>query len=397
MPDMLVRSRGLAHAYPLTLLVLVVGLALRAVLLPLGHGSDFSQQELAERFTLAGINVYTQPPHAKAINAYAYFPLFLYLELPFMWLGLHAHISFTILGKLPVMAGDVLTALLIAAYLDDRGHGDGVMALGAALYFLNPLVLYNGAFDGRFDALCVGLLLLALRSYKRDRRRGWAFPLLYAAAVAAKTYPIFILPWLLIREPRRRLRILTALLVVLGGLSLPYLLRSPAQFLYDIVLYNGHRLPSGQTWQNVVRGYLPREVVRLLTYPLLALFGSALLLLTALDLLTYCTVAILLFLLLSKIVYEQYFLWVMPFLIFDLIARRSRSAGILLAALSALGVLDNEQIHPLRPHDHAVAVTEYAAYIAVDLRILIYVVVLLARPRSRPTMQRQALDDGAPA
>jgi uncharacterized membrane protein len=396
MPDMLLRPIRLAHAYPLTLVVLIVGLALRAVLLPIGHGTDFSQQELAERFTLAGLNVYTHPPHAKAINAYAYFPLFLYLELPFIWLGLHAHLSFTVLGKLPIMASDVLTALLIAAFLNERRHGDGTMAVGAALYFLNPLVLYNGAFDGRFDALCVGLLLLALRYYKRDSLRGWAFSLLYAAAVAAKTYPIFILPWLLIRAPRR-LRILTALLVVLGGLSLPYLLRSPAQFLYDIVLYNGHRLPSGQTWQNVVRGYVPREVVRVLSYPLLALFGSALVLLTELDLLTYCTVAMLLFLLLSKIVYEQYFLWAFPFLIFDLIERRSRSAGILLAALSALGVLDNEQIHPLRPHEHAVAVMEYAAFIAVDLCILIYVLVLLARLRSRPTMQRQTLDDGAPA
>jgi uncharacterized membrane protein len=294
------------------------------------------------------------------------------------------------------MAGDVLTAILIAAYLDERRHGDGVMAVGAALYFLNPLVLYNGAFDGRFDALCVGLLLLALRYYTRDRLRGWAFPVLYALAVAAKTYPIFFLPWLLIRAPKR-LHVLLALLVVLGGLSLPYLLRSPAQFLYDIVLYNGHRLPSGQTWQNVVRSYLPREVVRVLSYPLLALFGSALVLLTELDLLTYCTVAILLFLLLSKIVYEQYFLWALPFLIFDLIARRSRSAGLLLAALSALGMLDNEQIHPLRPHEHAVAVTEYAAFIAVDLCILIYVVVLLVHLRSRPRMQRQTLDDGAPA
>jgi uncharacterized membrane protein len=393
----LLRPIRLAHAYPLTLVVLIVGLALRAVLLPIGHGTDFSQQELAERFTLAGINVYAHPPHAKAINAYAYLPLFLYLELPFIWLGLHAHISFTVLGKLPVMAGDILTAMLIAAYLHERGHGDGGMALGAASYFLNPLVLYNGAFDGRFDAFCVGLLLLALRYYTRDRLRGWALPLLYALAVAAKTYPIFILPWLLIRAPRWRLRILTALLVVLGGLSLPYLLRSPAQFLYDIVLYNGHRLPSGQTWQNVVRSYLPREVVRVLSYPLLALFGSALVLLTELDLLTYCTVAILLFLLLSKIVYEQYFLWALPFLIFDLIERRSRSAGILLAALSALGVLDNEQIHPLRPHEHAVAVMEYAAFIVVDLCILLYVVVLLARLRSRPTMQGQTLDDGAPA
>jgi hypothetical protein len=176
--------------------------------------------------------------------------------------------------------------------------------------------------------------------------------------------------------------------------------------LYDIVLYNGHRLPSGQTWQMMLRPCNPcsshyhtpyLETVRLLGSILLLLYGGALFLLTGLDLLTYCTVAILLFLLLSKIVYEQYFLWVMPFLIFDLVERRSRSAGILLAALSILGVLDNEQIHPLHLHEHGVAVTEYAAFIAVELCIAVYLVMLLVPQRPRSLLQPRAPDDGQPA
>jgi len=72
-------------------------------------------------------------------------------------------------------------------------------------------------------------------------------------------------------------------------------------------------------------------------------------------------------------------------LIFDLIVRRSRSAGIVLAALSALGLLNHEQIHPLRPHEHVATVTAYVAFIAVDLYVVyvvVHVVALLASLRA---------------
>jgi hypothetical protein len=87
----------------------------------------------------------------------------------------------------------------------------------------------------------------------------------------------------------------------------------------------------------------------------------------------------------------------MPFLIFDLVERRSRSAGILLAVLSALGVLDNEHIHPLHLHEHGVAVTEYAAFIVVDLCIAVYLVMLLLPRRPRFVLQRRAPGDREPA
>jgi hypothetical protein len=60
-------------------------------------------------------------------------------------------------------------------------------------------------------------------------------------------------------------------------------------------------------------------------------------------------------------------------------------------------VLDNEQIHPLQLHAHGVAVTEYAAFIAVDLCIAVYLVMLLVSRRPRLVLQRQAPEDGKPA
>ena len=170
-----------------TLVVIGVGLALRALLMPLTHGPDFAQQEADALATLNGINIYVHPPHVERFFQYAYFPLYLFFELPFTWLALHAHLSLNVMGKIPIIAGDVLAAILIASYLRERGHRGSATAFGTALYFLNPLVLYNGALYGRFDAVCVGLFLLALRGMGSRQPRPWTSGLLYAVAVAAKT------------------------------------------------------------------------------------------------------------------------------------------------------------------------------------------------------------------
>ncbi len=342
------RLMRLVLAHPYTTLVFALGIVARAVLMPITHGQDFVVWDLASRATLAGINVYAHHPHYPG-GPYTYFPLFLYLELPMQWLALHAGLPFTVLGKLPIVAGDVLATAMIAAYIARRGYGERVIAVATALYFLNPLVLYNGAFYGRFDALCVGLFLLALHLYDPARPRSWRFPLVYALAAAAKTYPIFILPWLLMREPARRRRVLAALVAVIGGLSLPYLLTSPGRFFADVVLYDGRKLPGNLSWQIILLDtlHLAPATVRLITYALLALFVVALFLYTRLDLYSYCLVAILLFLVLSKVLIEQYFLWPMPFLIFAAVERRSWASWALLLLLSATGTLINPFIHPL--------------------------------------------------
>jgi hypothetical protein len=369
-------------ARPYTTLVLVLGLALRVALVPLGYGDDFKVWDLASRYTLAGVNIYRDHPPYPG-GPYAYFPLFLYVELLPQWISLHTGVSFTVLGKLPIIAGDLLTGALLAHILGRRGYRDAVVALGAALYFLNPLVLYNGAFYGRFDTLCVGLLLLALLVHDNAYLLGapasnqqtvageradsnWAFPLLYALAVATKSYPIFLLPWLLTRESWRRRRLLLALVAVLGGLSLPYLLTSPARFVADIALYDANKLPGHLSWQVLLLGGLPPLAARVVSYLLLALFVAALYYYRRLDLWTYATVAMLLFILLSKVVIEQYFLWPLPFLIVDAVRYRSWVSGGLLTLLSALGMLVNPYIHPF-----GVSPTPIAVVLAVA--ILLYI------------------------
>ena len=75
----------------------------------------------------------------------------------------------------------------------------------------------------------------------------------------------------------------------------------------------------------------------------------------------YAAVALSLFLLLSKVVYEQYLLWPLPFLVVLAVRDRARDALALLIVLSVCGLLSNRWIHPFG----------YNPYPALWLNILI--------------------------
>jgi glycosyl transferase family 87 len=263
---------------------------------------------------------------------------------------MHTGMAFAVLGKLPIVAADAVVALLIVDHLVRRGHSDAAIATGAGLFFLNPLVLFNGAFYGRFDSVAVALLLLVLWVYRREGGRTWGFGTIFALSVAAKTFPIFLLPWFLRRGRCDRVRLCVALVAVLGVLSAPYLLTSPVEILRDLAVYNGSKLPGDLSWQRGLLDVASPETVRLLTYALLVAFAVALVALVRLeDVIVYAAVAILLFLVTSKVIIEQYFLWPMPFLIVIAVDRASRQALFTLILMTIVGLLTNSYFDPLRP------------------------------------------------
>jgi len=331
---------------PVTLAVFLISVVVRCFLLPITYGPDFLVWDLASRATLSGVNIYAHHPEGYLGGPYTYPPLFLYVELPFQWLAIHTGLPFTVLGKLPIVAGDLLTGYLIAVFLADRHHGDRRIALASAAYLLNPLVLYNGAFYGRFDALCVGLLLLALRLHAAEGCRSWRFLCVYAAAIATKIYPVFLLPWLWMKDRSIRPRLAAALILVVGGLSLPYLATSPRAFVSDILFYNLNRTPSNLSWQIVFLPLLPPQALWIVGALFLVIFGAVLWRLTELDVYSAALVSILAFFLFSKLVIEQYLLWPMPFLIQNAADARSRSDLALLALFSTAGMLSNHYVHP---------------------------------------------------
>ena len=338
-------TRSSTRVQPALAAVLTLGLVVRVVLIPITHGQDFAVWDKATSATLRGINVYAHHPHYPG-GPYAYFPLYLDLELPMQWLRHLTGAPFTILGKLPVLAADVAIALLIHAEVMDRRDDQRLAAGAAALFFLNPLVLYNGAYYGRFDSLGCALLLLALRQLRRgSRRAAWS----YAAAVAAKTFPGFLLAGVLRAAPRRRAQIGIALVVVIGALSAPYL-GTLKPYLADIFWDDTNKAPQGMSWQRLLLHVVDSDEARLISYLLLALFVMATVWLSAVtDLDRYTVVTLILFLLLSKVVLEQYLMWPLPWIIVAIAVSTgavARWSVAMMIALTCIGMVANESFHP---------------------------------------------------
>ena len=264
---------------------------------------------------------------------------------PFSGSRQHTGISFTVLGKVPILAGDVACALVLAAELRDRTASNRAVLLGTSLFFLNPLVLYNGAFYGRFDTVALALLLFAVRLVRTRKRSAGLW---YGLAVAAKTFPVFVLPGI-VRDARgRRLWFAITVTTVLLVLSAPYL-PSWRAMLSDIVVYDAVKAPGALSWQTLFIGTTSIETWRLVSYVLLVVYLiGAVLLARVLDLDLYILATLVLFLVCSKVLLEQYLLWPMPWLVLALFtAPRIRAATIaFFVAVTVVGMVANPHIQP---------------------------------------------------
>jgi glycosyl transferase family 87 len=353
-------------------LIFAVGIAVRVALVPITRGQDFEVWDIASTATLQGVDIYAHHPDYPG-GPYAYFPLFLYLELPFQWLAEHTGVSFTVLGKLPILVGDIACALALAGELHDRTASDRAVLLGTSLFFLNPLVLYNGAFYGRFDTLALALLLFAVRLLRKGKR---AAGLWYGLAVAAKTFPAFVLPGIVHNARGRRLWLVFSLMTVLLVLSAPYL-PSWRAMLTDIVVYDAVKGPAGLSWQTLLIGTMSVEQLQRVSYVLLALYlVGTVLLVRVLDLDLYIPATLVLFLVCSKVLLEQYLVWPIPWLVLGLwTAPRIRAATFaIFVTVTVVGMVANPHIQPwgrspaLINAGFAVVCVIYLATVVVDGR-----------------------------
>jgi hypothetical protein len=345
----------------------------RPALLPRGHGQDFVVWDRAAAATLQGTNIYTHHP-AYPGGPYAYLPLFLYVELPMYWLAVHAHLSFTVLGKLPVVAADVACALLVSDAAEASGAGRRAAAVAGAAFFLNPLVLYDSAYYGRFDTVACAFLLLAARALRRPRQAPLRAAAWYGLAIAAKTFPAFVAAGVFRATARARIRAVAVVAAVIAAVALPYL-GTVHPLVQDAFAYDFAKEPQGLSWQTLLVPVWDAEDVRLLGTVLLAGFVVGSVWLTRIRRLdSYVPATLLLFLLLSKVVLEQYLVWPLPWLAAaaagGLLVRRLAS-GALLAVLTVVGCLDNESFHPLGRSSAwlvAVLVGAVIGYLAVVTR-----------------------------
>lgn len=331
--------------------VCATGVAVRAALIPLWHGQDFTVWRLASTATLRGVNVYAHHPHYPG-GPYAYFPLFLYLELPLRWLAQLTPAPFVVLGKLPIALADSAVAVLVYRVLC-RARSHPVAAFGAALYFLNPLVLYNSALYGRFDSLGCALLLAFTAS-----RTGQACALTvrqacwYGLAVVAKTFPVLVAAAALRAAGARWRRLVAGTVLVSLLVVVPYLL-TPMPLLHDVVAYDASKAPTGLSWWAVLDVAVRGGLIRWISDIGLLVFAVAAVLIarrTHADLTLAVAATLVAFLLGSKLVLEQYLTWPLPWLIILGMSRHGRQAAASLgtvAAFTMLGLLDCESFHPL--------------------------------------------------
>lgn len=378
-PGLLARSWPAAAGLPARgiILVFVGAAALRLAIMPLTYGHDFVVWNDATQLLLRGLNPYT---HWRAMpNAYPYLPVFLYMLLPLQWLALHAHLSFIVLGKLPLAAADLVVGATLYRWLRRADHSTQAAGVAACLYLYNPLVLYNSAFLGRFDGVALAFLLPALTA------TGARFAVLYGLAVATKTFPIFILPALLVGRYRHAPRELLGAAAVIVAVAVPFLLWDPGALLYNLTVRafaNTVPLPRGLSWQYVIQGLPFYGHLGLVFYALLL---GAVLWWRDRPPLTLCALTFSAFLLVDHKIWEQYLTWPLPFLIALAWLRRDIAAGLLAGGLTLAALFMNEQGNPVN-HSFYMRLVPYppiTVNVLLALGIVLYVALTL-----RPTYSR---------
>ena len=353
--------------------VFVVGFIARVALIPIGHGQDFVVWDKASAASLHGVNVYVHHPDYPA-GPYAYFPLFLYLELPMQWLAIHTGLSFTVLGKLPILIGDIATGALIGDAVAEQGGSRRATTLAVAAFWLNPLVLYDSAYYGRFDSIGCALLLLALRRLRRRDRQVLSSAAWYALAVAAKTFPVFVIAGVFRAAKGARIRVALVGGAVFALVLLPYLGSVPAVY-QDVIKYDATKTPQGLSWQTLLQPALDAPEARRLGYVMFGLFVVLVLWLSRIpDLDRYVVLTLLLFICASKVVLEQYLVWPIPWLAIvaatDGGLPRRYASGVLAVILTVIGTVANETLHPFGRGPSALVVLllwACLAYLSVDL------------------------------
>jgi hypothetical protein len=175
---------------------------------------------------------------------------------------------------------------------------------------------------------------------------------LYGLAVATKTFPIFLLPALLVGRYRRTWRELLGTAAVMVAVALPFLLWDARALLYNIAVLPFAKsvpLPRGLSWQWVLLPVLPPAFFAHLGFLFYTLFVVAVLLWRNRPPITLCAFTFGAFLLTDHKIWEQYLTWPLPFLLALALLRRDLAPALLAAGMTLAALFMNEQA---RPVDH---------------------------------------------
>jgi hypothetical protein len=327
-------TRGAERSAPhsaLTIVGLALALRLPGPLLVGAEVADIkSYRQMAER-ALAGENIY----HRRVL--FPYTPLTLPLPAASLQLARATGLPFHVTIKLWPILADAGLAVLVWRAARRRGVGERSAARLGLAYAANPVAILTSAFHGNHTLLGV---LAAFWAYERvagaageDAQRWRGAALLLGLGIAARTFPVLLLPVFALRLPigrgRQGLR-RGALFVALVALpsaaaSLPALLADHAAYLRELTTYSGF---ADQGWLAIRRAlgvvtgtgkrFPPDTAAWLQASKLMffALYAGLLALLARrrpFDLAAGCLLAWLAFLVVYGGVSTHYLVWVVPF------------------------------------------------------------------------------------
>jgi hypothetical protein len=179
---------------------------------------------------------------------YPYPPPWAAAEAAAEWLARRGVGTFPVNVKLPVLAADLLLVALLAA----AARAGRASPLAPWLYAVHPVSLLVGSVHGQFDAVPLLFLLLAVEALARERRDASAFAL--SAAIATKSFPVLVLPFLAFegRATWRSAARYAVLALVPGALLLlPFALADAGALRRELLAYGGI---ADFGWTGVLRG-----------------------------------------------------------------------------------------------------------------------------------------------
>ena len=194
---------------------------------------------------------------------YPYPPPWAAVEAAAGWAARRWPLPFALAVKLPVIASD----LLIVAVLAAMAAAGRASPLAPWLYAVHPVSVLVGSVHGQFDAIPLLLVLVAVECLARDRRDASALAL--ACAIAAKSFPVLLLPFLAAgRGARLRSALRYGVLALAPGalLLLPFAIADAPALGRELFGYSGiadfgwTALARGADW--ILRGLLPRSEAR---------------------------------------------------------------------------------------------------------------------------------------
>jgi len=300
---------------------LLVALALRLAALA---ATDRVVADVAryEKVALHLLDVSWNPYETQRL--YPYPPPWAAAEAAAGWLARRGVLPFPVAVKLPVLAADLLIVALLAA----AARAGRAPALAPWLYAVHPLSLLVGSCHGQFDAVALVFVLLALEALARGQRDASALAL--AGAIAMKSFPVLLLPFLALERGaswRQAARYAALAAAPVALLLLPFALADARSLARELLAYSGIAdfgwagLARGVRWWT--SGALARSEARF--WPVAAPVAKALFLAAWAALLIAirsgrlrlaaersCLAVVLAFLTFYGLLSAQYLLWAVP-------------------------------------------------------------------------------------